>query len=103
MISLQSYIVAEELDTPENLEWKVNNWLDKSTDDEKTTWNLLVNNYSKMNIDDFRDALNKYKVDPKSLVDVCCDNVDGSQENLDYVYIMQKICNTIADMHRGEN
>lgn len=103
MVNLATYVICEELDTPDNLEWKVNNWMQSASEDEKTTWDMLVNNYAKCNIDDFKDALDKYKVDPKSIVDVCVDNVDGSQsEILDYVYIMKKICDTISDMKKND-
>ena len=93
MKTLSSYI-QEELDA-DNLQWKVDNWKRQCNPEQLSAFNSFCKASKHVNDPNaFKELINKYDVDFKSLVDTCEDNIDGD-DNINYIYSMQKIIQNI--------
>lgn len=92
MKELSSYI-QEDLDA-ENMQWKVDNWKRQCNPEQLTAFNdLCKNSKNAHDIQTFKELVDKANIDFKSLVDSVNDNVDG--DNVDYVYLLKKILDSI--------
>lgn len=102
MIDLRTYTIIKEDIDADNLAWKVDNWSKQLKDDKKDSFDLLkIATKSCKDIDSFKDAVNKSNVDFKSLVDVVNDEATGLPDNVDNVYVLKKIIDTINNYEKS--
>ena len=102
MIDLRTYTIIKEDIDADNLTWKVDNWSKKLNDDEKNTFGLFkIAAKSCKDIDSFKDAIKKSGIDFKSLVDVVNDESTGLPDNVDNVYVLKKIIDTINNYEKS--
>lgn len=95
MKSLSEHIrILEAIE--DNLYWKLDNWFKNDEDGKKNFINVVSQcRVSKPNKETIGFMLDTIKFDVNKFVDFIMDNVDGTQEINDYLYIMQKTIDTI--------
>lgn len=101
MIDLKTYTIIKEDIDADNLTWKVDNWAKQLKDGKKDSFDLLkIATKSCKDIDSFKDAVKKSGIDFKSLVDVVNDESTGLPDNVDDVYVLKKIIDTMNNYEK---
>lgn len=95
MVNLKAYVcLKEELDA-DNLSWKVTNWSEKLSDQDKVAFDTLKDDaLSCKDMLAFKKAIDKSKIDFKALVSAVADDATNT-EQIDDLYIMKKIIDSI--------
>lgn len=95
MVNLKAYVMMKEDIDADNLSWKVSNWSSKLTDEEKAAFDELKKDaLSSRDMQAFKDAIDKSKIDFKALVSAVVDDATNT-EQVDDLYIMKKVIDSI--------
>jgi hypothetical protein len=87
--------IHEALD--DNLYWKLDTWFGDDTESQNNFIGIISQcRKSKPNKETIGFMLDTIKFDVEKFVNFIMDNVDGTQEIFDYLYIMHKIIETIV-------